>query len=107
GVAPSGPLHLGGHGREDRLDVAAGLEAKGGAAVVEEVELDVAAAADELLVAIGGGPWGGEVAADDGGVGVDKGGSDVAREGEVGVPVARVVVVVEDAADAARLVAVR
>jgi GMP synthase-like glutamine amidotransferase len=50
------PLHHGRHGAEDRFDIAAGLEAEGGAAVVEQVELDVAAAADQLLVAVGFGP---------------------------------------------------
>ena len=41
-VAPAG---RDGQGHEDGLDAAAGLEAKGGAAVVDQVELHVAAAA--------------------------------------------------------------
>ena len=56
GQVPSGPADFGRHGGQDRLDVAAGLEAEHGAAVVEQVELDVAAAADQLLVAVGLGP---------------------------------------------------
>ena len=53
---PLRPLHLGRHRRQDRLDIAAGLQAEGGAAVVEQVELDIAPSADQLLLAIGRGP---------------------------------------------------
>src|SRR5262249_54863009 len=46
------PADLGGERHEDRLGAAAGLDAEEGAAVDEEVELDVAAAAVELEVAL-------------------------------------------------------
>ena len=42
------PAYLWRHGGEDRVHVAASFESEGGAAVVEEVELDVAAAAQLL-----------------------------------------------------------
>src|SRR5690606_37807350 len=73
----------------------------------EQVELDVAAAPDELLVTLGVGPGSLEIAADELRIDVAESRADVAGKGKVGVPVARVVVVVEDAADAARLLAVR
>ena len=82
------------------------LQAEDRAAVVEQVELDVAAAADELLVAVGFGPRRREVAPDELRIDVEEGEPDVAGEGEVGLPVAAVEPVVEDAADAAHLVPV-
>src|SRR6202047_5645307 len=47
------PFHLRRHRRQDRIDIATGLEAECGAAVVEQVEFDVATAAHQLLLAIG------------------------------------------------------
>src|ERR1700744_1133086 len=52
----SRPLHLRRHRRQDRIHIAAGLEAERGAAIVEQVELDVASATDQLLFAVGRGP---------------------------------------------------
>ena len=72
----------------------------------EQVELDVAAAPDQLAPALLRRPGRVHVAADDARIDFEEGGADVAGEGEVGVPVAGVEIVVEDAADAARLVAV-
>src|SRR6185295_6642461 len=94
------------HGGEDRLDIAAGFESEDGAAVVEQVELDVAAAADELLLAVRLSPRRQHVAADDLRIDADKSAANALREGEVGVPVSAVEIVVEDAADAAHLFAV-
>ena len=48
-----GHFTSGGMRGQDGVDVAAGLQAEDGAAVVEQVELDVAAAADQLLLALG------------------------------------------------------
>src|SRR5207244_8400077 len=76
-------------------------------AVVEQVELDIAAATDQLLLAVFGGPACCEIAAHDVGIDLLEGAADVLGEGEVGVPVAAVMPVVEDAADAARLFPVR
>ena len=50
------PGRLRGQRHQDRLDIAAGLEAEQGAAVVEQVELDIAAAADQLVAALLVGP---------------------------------------------------
>src|SRR6516164_1423008 len=50
---PLWPLHLGRQRHQDRLDVAAGHQAEPGAAVVQQVELDVAAAPHELVLALG------------------------------------------------------
>jgi hypothetical protein len=52
----SRPLHHRRHRRQDRVDVAAGLQAEDRAAVVEQVELDIAAAPHQLLVAVGSPP---------------------------------------------------
>src|SRR5262245_24791088 len=49
----SRPLHHRRQRREDRVDIAAGAQPEDGAAVVEQVELHVAAAAHELLLALG------------------------------------------------------
>src|SRR3546814_6609986 len=69
--APDRRLRPGGFRRqahEDRLDVAAGLQAEPGAAVVEQVELGVAAAAEELVAALLLGPGLRHVAAHQGGI---------------------------------------
>ena len=49
----SGPAHLGRQRHQDRLDIAAGHQAELGAAVVQQVELDVAAAPHQLVLALG------------------------------------------------------
>src|SRR3546814_5967873 len=107
--APDRRLRPGGFRRqahEDRLDVAAGLQAEPGAAVVEQVELGVAAAAEELVAALLLGPGLRHVAAHQGGIDLQEGAADVLSEGEVALTVAAVEVVVENAADAACLAAV-
>src|SRR5664279_2305598 len=101
----SWPLHFGRHRRQDRIDIAAGLQPEDGAAVVEQVEFDVAAAADQLLLAVLGGPWRRKISPDQFGIDFGEGAADALREGEVGVPGARVEPVVKDAADAARFLA--
>src|SRR5437588_10891959 len=87
-----GPAHYRGQGHEDGFGAAAGFKAEDGAAVIEEVEFDVAAAA-ELLE----GPLGvrvGEVlaAADDGEISVQKSVAGVLDEGEQGREIALQVV---------------
>ena len=99
----SRPFHLRRQRGQDRIDVAAGLQPEDGAAVVEQVEFDIAAAADQLLLAIGRRPRRVEIAPHQLGIDFQEGAADVLGEGEIGVPVAAVVPVVEDAADAARL----
>src|SRR5688572_26664622 len=84
----SGPFSQRRQRGEDRLDMAAGLQAEDGAAVVEEIELDVAAAADELLFAVGLGPRRHEIAAHQVRIDFFECLPHVAGEGEIGLPVA-------------------
>src|SRR3954447_24498724 len=56
------PAHRRRHRGQDRRDVAAGLQPEDGAAVIEQVELDVAPAPHLLLVPVGLSPGRGEVA---------------------------------------------
>src|SRR5262245_61976382 len=101
----SRPLHHRRQRGENRVDIAAGAQPEDGAAVVEQVELHVAAAAYELLLALGRAPRRGEIPAHQLGIDAQEGAADVLREGEVGRAVAAVEIVVEDATDAAHLVA--
>src|SRR5216683_4319472 len=103
----SRPLHFGRHRRQDRIDIAAGLQSEHGAAVVEQVELDIPSAPDQLLLAIGFVPRCLEIAPDQFGIDFREGAADVLSECEIGVPIPRIVMIVEDAADAARLLAMR
>src|SRR3546814_8767986 len=98
------PGDLGGQAHQDRLDVAAGLQAEQRAAVMQQVELDVAAAPNQLVASLRLGPAIVHVPLDEARVDVEECLSDVAGEGEVGLEVA-VEIVVDDAADAARAVA--
>src|SRR5262245_28147270 len=92
----SRPAHQRRHRGEDRLDIAAGLQAENGAAVVEQVELDIAAAPHELLFAVGLRPGRCDVAPDDRGIDAEKGAPDLLGEVEIGLPVAAVEIVEED-----------
>src|SRR5258708_29657271 len=89
------------------MNMGGGFQAEGGGAVVEEVEFDVASAPDQLLLAVFGAPRCAKIAPDQFGIDLQERAADVLREGEVGVPIARIVPVVENAADAAGLLAVR
>src|ERR1700704_2686028 len=51
-VGPLRPLHLGRHRRQNGIDIAAGLEAEDGAAVVQQVEFHIASAPDQLFLAV-------------------------------------------------------
>src|SRR3954463_12709696 len=99
----SWPLHLRRQRRQDRVDIAAGLESENRAAVVEQVELDIASAPDQLLLAVFGRPCRREIATHDVRIGLQEGVADGVGEGEIGAPITAVVPVVENAADAARL----
>ncbi len=103
---PSRPSHLGRQRHEDRLDIAAGREAEQRAAIIKQIELDVAAAPHELVAALPIGPGFQHVASHDRRVDGEKGLADVAREGEVPRPIAAVEIVEKNAADATRLIAV-
>src|ERR1700683_3108612 len=80
------PSHVRGQGGEDGIDVAAGFQAENRAAIVDEVELDIAAAARLLFEPVGLRPGACEIAAHDLGVGGQKCLADVAGKGEVGAP---------------------
>src|SRR5688572_11144977 len=103
----SRPHHFRRQRHQDRVGVAAGLKAKEGAAVVQQVELDIAAAADQLPAALLVGPVAAHVAAHDLGIGAKERLADRAGEAEILVPVPAVEIVVEDAAKATWLLAVR
>ena len=74
---------------------------------MQQVELDIATAAHQLVLAIGDGPALMQMAAGDGGIDFGEGLADGAGESEIGFEIAGVDVVVEYAPDAARLVAMR
>src|SRR5258708_39111684 len=87
--------------------MAGGFQAEDGAAVVAQVEFVVASARDQLLLAVFGAARCAKIAPDQFGIDLQERAADVLREGEVGLPIARFVPVVENAADAAGLLAVR
>src|SRR5690606_5882016 len=106
----SAPLHLGRQAHQDGVDIAAGLEAEQGAAVVDQVELGVTTAPDELLLLLLGGPFLARPLADDLGEHVEERLADVPGESEMALPLGLVRafhVVVEDPADPPRDAAVR
>src|SRR5690242_19945060 len=103
----SWPLYLRWHRRKNRIHIAAGFQPKDCAAVIQQIEFDIASAPDQLLLAIGRIPRSGEVAPDEFGIDFQEGAADVLREGEVGVPVTGIVPVVENTADPARFLAMR
>src|SRR5690348_988861 len=51
-ASTSRPLHDRGHRGQDRIHIAAGAQPEHGATVIEQVELDVASAPHELLLAL-------------------------------------------------------
>src|SRR6187551_2548606 len=82
------PLRFRWHRREDRVHIAAGLQPEDRAAVVKQVELDVASAPDQLLFAVIGLPGRGEISPDDLGINLQEGAADIPGKGEVGIPIA-------------------
>src|SRR5262245_12942583 len=103
----SWPLYLRWHRRKNRIHIAAGFQPKDCAAVIQQVELDVASTSDQLLLAVGLVPGKRKIAPDKLGIDFQERAADVLGEGQVGVPIAGIVPVVEDAADAAGFLAVR
>src|SRR5216683_3911635 len=101
----SRPFYNRRHRRKNRLDVATGLEAENSTAVIKQIEFDIAAAADQLLLAIGFAPWRREVFSHQTGIDAKKGAANILREGKSLVPVG-FEIVVKNAADTARFVAV-
>src|ERR1700757_3658945 len=105
-AACSRPLHDRRQRGQERLHIAAGAQPEDGAAVVEQVELHVAAAAHELFLALGRAPGRGEILAHQFGINPPERAAHLLGEGEVRLPVRAVEIVVENAADAAHLAAV-
>src|SRR5947207_6821927 len=99
------PGRLRGQGHQDRLDIAAGLEAKAGAAVVKEIELDIAAAADQLVLPLRRGPRPVHALAHDRREHREKRVADRPDKREIALPIAAVEIIEKDAAGAARLAA--
>src|ERR1043165_8051800 len=93
---PLGPFDHGRHRRKDRLDIAAGLEAEDRASVVEQVELDIAATAHELLFAFRLAPRRRHVAPDQLRINVAEGAPNLLGESEIRVPIAAIQIIVED-----------
>src|SRR5215470_8020858 len=102
----SGPFHHRRQRREDRIDIAAGAQPKDRAAVVEQVELDIAAAPHELFLALALVPGLREIAAHEIGIDSEELPADLLGEGEILFPVSGIEIIVEYAADAAHLAAV-
>src|ERR1700730_7119036 len=104
--APSRPCRFRRQRHQDRLDIAAGLQAECGAAVVEQVELDIAAAAHELVASLLRRPGLPHPVPHDGREDGEEGVPDRSDKGEVAFPVAAVQVIEEDPARPARFAAV-
>src|SRR5258705_6772181 len=104
-----GPFHHRWQRGQDRLHVATGLQPEHRAAVVEQIELDIAAASHQLLLAFTCAPGTGKIAANEVGIDGKKGAADVSREGKRSLPASlgfrRREIVEKDAADPARLLA--
>src|SRR3954447_17333293 len=92
----SGPFHFRRHRRQDRVDIAAGFQSEGGAAVIQQDKFDVAAAPYQLLLAVSRRPRRGKVVSHQFGIELQERAADILREGEVGVPVAGIVMIVKD-----------
>src|SRR5271166_2063480 len=104
-MSRSWPFHQRRQGGENRLDIAAGPQAEHGAAVVQEVELDVASTTNELLIALRLVPGRRKVAPHQLRIDIQERAADVLDKSKVRVPISRIVPVEENAANAARLAA--
>src|SRR3954447_7007848 len=103
----SRPTHLRRQAHQDRIHVAARLQAKQRAAVMDQVEFDIAAAADQLVFTVRCAPRLAHAAADDAWINVKKCLPHVANKAKIRLYVATEVVVEEDAARSTRLLPVR
>src|SRR5579885_1078651 len=88
------------------FDITAGFQAEAGAAVIKQVEFDIAAAADQLMAALLFAPRQSHARPNDCRVDADKRLSDRLHKTEVALPIAAVEIINKEAAGAARLVAV-
>src|SRR5262249_7586342 len=99
------PLNRGRHGRQDGFNVAAGLQAENGTAVIQEIEFNVATAADQLFLAVSFGPGDCEVPANQPWVDSQECSTNILRECKRLIPI-RFEIIIKYAADAARFVSV-
>src|SRR6185312_4272803 len=100
------PAHQRRQRHQDRFGAPVGLEPERGAAIVDEVELDVAPAAQELELPLALAPGVAAPSPHDRQIGLEERVTRVAHEGEVARGIA-LQLIEEDAAHAARLAAVR
>src|SRR5262245_24899116 len=89
----SRPCRFGGERHQDCLNVATGLQPKYRPAVVQEVELDVAASAHKLMTTLLGRPGKPYPWSHDSRVNGEKSFADRAKKGEVAVPVIAVEII--------------
>ena len=77
------------------------------AAIIQQIELHIPAAANELVFPLGFRPRLMHAPLNDLGIDVEKCEANVASEAEIGLPVSGIVMIVEDSARPARFAAVR
>src|ERR1700684_3322002 len=99
------PVHHRQHRGEDGVDIAAGAQAENGAAVIEQIELDIAAAAHQLFLALGFGPRFCEILSYQFRIDAEESAADVLSEGKRRIPIG-LEIIVKDPADAAHFIAV-
>ena len=103
----SRPARFGGQGHQDSFDITPRLQSELRAAVIQEVELHIPAAAHQLVGAVRIGPQTNHPLSYDLGIHFQKCESHITGKTEIGLPIAAVVIIVEDAASAAGFIAVR
>src|SRR5579863_5616359 len=103
----SGPRDLRRQRHQDRFDIAAGSETEPRAAVVKQVEFNIAPAANKLVAALFGGPGGVHPGPRDPRIDREKRLAHAPHKGKVAVPVAAVEIVEKDPAGAARFAPMR
>src|SRR4029077_11052520 len=97
------PRRFGWKRHQDRLDITAGLQPECRPTVIKQIELDVAAAADQLVAPLLRCPGEPHPGPHDFWVDREKGFADRAKKGEIALPVAAVEIVEKDPAGTARL----
>src|SRR5438477_5247058 len=106
-AAGSGPAHERRQRHQDGVHISPCLEAEPRAAVVEQIELGVAPAADELMLPLIVRPLPVHAPPHNLRINFEESETHVAHEGEIGIPVAARKPVEEDSAGAARFAPVR
>src|SRR5665213_2532359 len=102
---PSWPARFRRHRHEYGFRVPAGSQAELRAAIVQQIELHIAGTADELVFAFSFAPRFVHMPSYDLGIDLEKCESNLAGKREIGLPISRIVPVIEDSTHAARLAA--